>query len=86
MSEGRDTVRIQCFHLPNTSTHTTRHDSFNHSLQYGCVGVGWGGGGIKERVVWVNEGCGMVRVQGVWQCGGDEGGGVRGELRKGWCE
>ena len=49
---------------------------------------GWGGvgGGIKERVVWVNEGCGMVRVQGVWQCGGDEGGGVRGELRKGWCE
>ena len=48
-----------------------------------CVCVG-GGGGIKERVVWVNEGRGMVRVQ----CGsvGGTRGGCRGELRKGWCE
>ena len=45
MDDGRETVRIQCFHLPNTSTHTTRHDSFNQFLQYGCV-WGWGGGGV----------------------------------------
>ena len=47
------------------------------------VGWGWGGGGIKERVVWVNEGRGMDGESTVcvalW---GGRGGGCRGGIKE----